>query len=181
MAEKTAAPHSRYTRMSRASRTKRPLSSFRCRERQPCSRRLGIIQISAPQVRRTATSATSSAAFTGRRASSGSHSPASPLRWDATFPPLYFAHHIVVVSKSDDLHSTCGRKRDDPQRVEKKSSRRALSFIIHTFSSHGCVAMQLVVSGLQTESNKDPRVFVHQQAAVSFESPAPNPPSLHKR
>lgn len=62
IAEKTAAPHSRYRMMRRASSAKRPLSSLRCRERQPCSRWLGIIQISAPLARRTATSSASEAA-----------------------------------------------------------------------------------------------------------------------
>lgn len=74
MAEKTAAPHSRYSMMRMASSKKRPLSSFKCRERQPCSRWPGIIQISAPLARRTATSSTSETAFTPLQVSSGSHS-----------------------------------------------------------------------------------------------------------
>lgn len=68
MAEKTAAPHSRYTRMRRASSAKRPLSSLRCRERQPRSRWPGIIRISAPLARRTATSSSSETPFAGVRA-----------------------------------------------------------------------------------------------------------------
>lgn len=55
MAEKTAAPHSRYSTIRMASSRKRPLSSFMCKERQPCIRWPGIIQISAPLSRRTAT------------------------------------------------------------------------------------------------------------------------------
>lgn len=35
--------------------------------------------------------------------------------------------------------------------------------------------MQLLLSGLQIESNNDPRVFVHQQAAEDSDFPAPNP------
>lgn len=85
MAEKTAAPHSRYRMMRRASSAKRPLSSLRCRERQLCSRWLGIIQISAPLARRTATSSASEAA-------------AAPLA----------AGRLGVTVRPPSLHS-CGR------------------------------------------------------------------------
>lgn len=92
MAEKTAAPHSRYSRMRRASSAKRPLSSLRCRERQPCSRWTGIIQISAPLARRTATSSTSETAVARLQMSPGSHSPALLPRNISSSLPATLSH-----------------------------------------------------------------------------------------
>ncbi|MEQ2174419.1 hypothetical protein GOODEAATRI_007784 [Goodea atripinnis] len=66
----------------------------------------------------------------------GIHGSAGTL-WKSQFCPsaalgcnissTYFAHHIVVLLRSDNLHSTCGYKRDDPQTFHKKSSRRIVS------------------------------------------------------
>lgn len=151
MAENTAAPHSRYTRMRMASSAKRPLSSFRCRERQPCSRWPGIIRISAPLARRTATSSSSETPFAGVHAPAGGPCPAplTALLRQHLFHVRAPRCHIVVCLKSDIIcsrltyqHRTCGRKSVHPA----KSPRQKLQ--PHTFIRNTCsppvVAMQLV-------------------------------------
>ena len=104
MAEKTAAPHSRYTTMRRASSTNRPLSSLRCRERQPCKRLAGIIQISAPLAHWTATRSTSETAVPRLQMSPGG--PPSCSVTALQLPPVYPPCCPVAVSRS----ATCGGK-----------------------------------------------------------------------
>lgn len=138
MAEKTAAPHSRYTTMRRASSAKRPLSSLRCRERQPCKRWAGIVQISAPLAHWTATRSTSETAVTPLQMPPGS--PPSCSLTALQLPPVYPPCCPMAVFWS----ATCGEKTPHLWRVCSSwetswEKVRAHRFMIH-FLSHSCAS-----------------------------------------